>query len=313
MKESKLFSLAVVAGILLLCSGCDRATDFLSEYFPSLKKEEQAVAPAPAQKPVDAVVVEQPLPANVLARVGKWTLTKEDFEQRLAGLKEVIPEYDIDDLESKQLILEELVRQQMLVQDAEQSGMANDKEIKAAVEEFRNTILVREMAAKITEGVIATAQEAQEYYEENKEAFVEPEEYRIREIVVPTQEEARDILVEILKGTDFAEMAQARSQSESASGGGDLGFLVRPKFPEMAGQMTVLDAGEVSSVFRGPDGYYIIKMEEKTGGAPVSFEEVREDIVEGLTLLKQQQAILEYIDNIKKKIDVQVNEKLLER
>ncbi len=291
----------------LLFSGCDKIP-FLSKFFPSTKTEEPkpAVVVSPVTTPATPAV-----PANVLAKVGNWTLTVEEFNQKLEDLKEVIPEYDTSDVESKKLILEELVRQQLLIEEAERSGVAKNKDIVEAVNEFKNTLLVREIATKITEGIDVTQLEAEDYYNQNKDAFSEPAEWHIREIMVPTQTEAKDILIELFKGTDFAAMAQTRSKVASAAQGGDLGFISEPKFPQMESILSTLEVGDMSSVFKGPDGYYIIKLEEKRGGRPKAFSEVSEEIKTGLTLLKQQQKILEYIEELKGKTTVVVNENLL--
>jgi len=246
----------------------------------------------------------------MLARAGNWTLTIEDFKERLKNLKEIIPDFDVKDLESKKLVLEELIRQQLLVMDAREKGLDNKKEIAEAVEEFKRTLLVREVANKLIEGVSATEQEAQDYYNQNKEIFVESAEWHIREIVVPTQQEAKDILIEILKGADFAETAKTHSKSKSASQGGDLGFLKELPAP-YASAVATLNAGDISSVFKGPEGYCVVKLEEKRGGEPLEFPDVKADIITGLTQLKQQQAILGHIEQLRQKTPVQVNEGLL--
>ncbi len=251
-----------------------------------------------------------PLASNMLARAGNWTLTIEDFKERLKNLKEIIPDFDVKDLESKKLVLEELIRQQLLVMDAREKGLDNKKEIAEAVEEFKRTLLVREVANKLIEGVSATEQEAQDYYNQNKEIFVESAEWHIREIVVPTQQEAKDILIEILKGADFAETAKTHSKSKSASQGGDLGFLKELPAP-YASAVATLNAGDISSVFKGPEGYCVVKLEEKRGGEPLEFPDVKADIITGLTQLKQQQAILGHIEQLRQKTPVQVNEGLL--
>lgn len=294
-------------------SGCDKIP-FLNKFFPSLSKETaESISPSVASSVPTVTPSAQtaPLPANALARVGKWTLTVDEFNDKLASVKEVIPEYNIDDVESKKLILEELVRQQLLVQDAEASGVAKNKDITEAVEEFRKTLLVREMASKLAEGITTTDLEARDYYNQNKNAFTGPVEWHIREIMVPTKEEATEILAEIYKGADFAATAQARSKSASAAQGGDLGFVTEFKFPQIETALMALDVGSLSSVLKGPDGYYVIKLEEKKGGEEKKFEDIKDEIKTGLTLMKQQQEILAYIEDLKKKTNVQVNEDLL--
>jgi len=301
---------AVVLLFLVGLSGCDKIP-FLSKFFPSLEKSEPTSAKPPeAPKPQAA---QQPPAANVLAKVNNWTLTLEEFKDKLNSLKEALPEYDINDFDSKKLVLEELMRQQLLIQDAEKSGLAQKKDITEAVEEFRKTLLVREIAAKITAGIEVADQEAQDYYDQNKNSFAAPGEWHIREIVVPTQEEATEILIELLKGADFAATAQARSKSESASKGGDLGFVKELPFSQMEVALSTLDAGGISSAFKGPDGFYIVKLEDKKEGEVQSFDALKEEIKAGLTLMKQQQKILAYIDELKQKSTVQVNEELLKQ
>jgi parvulin-like peptidyl-prolyl isomerase len=72
-----------------------------------------------------------------------------------------------------------------------------------------------------------------------------------------------------------------------------------------------LEVGQISSVFKGPEGFYIVKLEEKKGGEQKKFEDVQNDITIGLTLLKQQQALLNYLEELRKKTDIQINENLL--
>lgn len=297
----------------IIIGGCDKIP-FLSKFFPSLKKDtaEQATTTPTASDASSAPSAStQPLPANALAKVGNWVLTVDEFNNKLKSVKEVIPEYNANDVESKKLILEELIRQQLLVQDAEVSGVAKNKDVVEAVEEFRKTLLVREMASKLAEGVATTDAEVQDYYNQNKNAFATPIEAHIREIMVATKEEATEILTDIYKGADFAATAQTRSKSDSAPKGGDLGFVKEFKSPQIETALATLDVGSLSSVLKGPDGYYIIKLEEKKGGEEKKFEDLKEEIKAGLTLMKQQQKILAYIEELKKKTNVQVNEDLL--
>lgn len=314
--KKKKISILMVVGFgagLLSFQGCDK----LSSTFDALRKDKtkkEAVpvaVKAPGAQPSTAPAASGEA-KNVMAKVGNWVLTKEDFQERLVALKELVPGYDIKDISQNKLILEELIRQQLLVQDAEGKGLAASKDVIQAVEEFRRTILVREVATKIAEGVSATDQEAQDYYTQNKTEFIAPAQWKLREIVVDTEQQAKDILVDLLKGADFAETAKQKSKGKTASAGGDLGLVAAFEFPQMEKTVGSLAAGDISSVFAGPQGFYIVKLEGKEGGEQKEFEEIKSDIKEGLTMLKQQQAILDYIEQLRQKTPVYVNEKLLE-
>jgi parvulin-like peptidyl-prolyl isomerase len=248
---------------------------------------------------------------DTLARVGNWSITIQEFKERLEALQEVVPEYDTTDPEARRLVLEELINQEVLVQGA--TGLANQKDIEAAVQEFRRTLIVREVARQLTENITESEEDARAFYNENREAMVGPTEWHVREIVVGSKDEATNILTEILKGGDFAEMARQFSISETANNGGDLGFITQEPFPQMGRALLPLEEGDVSSVFQGPEGYYIVKLEEKKGGATLSFDEIKGDIMETQLLQKQQQAILDHLEKLKAKTPIQINEALLEQ
>lgn len=318
MKNSIILKLLLTHLLIVSISGCDMASSGKDQVKKDKTQSNAATDSSQSKQPATSQQTQnqqsnqpKPLAGNELARVGAWTITLEEFNERLAALKEVIPEFDITNIEAKKLVLDELVRQQLLVEDAEKSGMDKNKDIEAAVEEFRRTLIVREVAKNLTEKISVTDADAQSFYNEKKDQLVDPPEYRVREIVLKDQIKANEILVEVLKGSDFSELAKLNSISASATIGGDLGFITQEPFPEMATEILALKAGETSNVFKGPQGYYIIKLEEIKDGKTIPFEEIKNEIIQSQTLLKQQEAILGHIDQIRQKIPVEVREELL--
>ncbi|HLD87762.1 MAG TPA: peptidyl-prolyl cis-trans isomerase [Candidatus Omnitrophota bacterium] len=265
-------------------------------------------APAPAPS---AAETSSPIPKDVLVRVGGWTLTGPQFEERLKLLKEGLPDFDPTKPGSKEALLNELIRQQLLVKDAENSGLARESDITEAVEDFRRTLLVQKLANQLTKDIVADEKEAQEYYDQNKDLFVESMQYTVREIVVSDETAAKNILVQLLQGADFSETAKAQSKAKTASGGGALPAFTKAPFEVMQSAITNLDAGGVSSVFKGPEGFYIVKVDSKKGGAMKPFAEVKQDLIAGLTLRKQQKAILDHINQLAEKTKVEINQELL--
>lgn len=300
---------------ILSFSGCDKLSALVNSFSrkPTPQQDVTALAPAQAGPAAgSAVPSTPPLSPDTLVKVGNWKMTKEEFKDRLGAVKEFIPDFNPSDREAKKFVLEEIVKQQLLVEEAERRGLGKNKDVMAAVEEFQRTLLVRELATELTKGVQSTDVEAEEYYNQNKTDFVVPGEWHIREIRVETEDEAKKILVDVLQGADFADAAKQHSKAPSAAQGGDVGSVNQFPFPEMEGIVKVLDAGGVSSVFKGPDGYYIVKVEEKKGGGQKEFAEIKEEIKAGLVMLKQQQAVLGYLDQLRKNATVEINEKLLE-
>ena len=101
------------------------------------------------------------------------------------------------------------------------------------------------------------------------------QEVRARHILVPTEDEAKAILAEIKKGTDFAELAKQKSKDPGAAAeGGDLGYFTKEQMvPEFAEAAFKLDKGQVSEPVKTQFGWHIIKVEDKRTKPVPEFEQ----------------------------------------
>ena len=309
-------SLMVIMSVLVFSSaGCDLLN-------PPKKADKSQKATAQA-KPVAAPAVtvvetpalkaeaDQPLPAGVLARVGDWTISNDEFNERIKGVKEMVQDFNEKDVNAKGMLLNELVRQQLLIQAARREKLQDSKEVQAAIKEFENTLLVQEIVTRLTKDVAVSDDDVKKYYTDNPEEFRKPVEKQLREIVVAPEQEANDVLVQVLQGGDFAQMAKDKSKGKTKDNGGDLGYKTEASFPAMAVAVATLKKGGVSSVFEGPDGFYIVKVEDIRGGDTVSFDEVKADLQKFLKLRQQQQALADKVTEIQQEIKVKVNADLL--
>jgi len=276
--------------------------------------KKQVAAPV-SQNTQEVQGVPGPIPGNVLVRIGSWTLTADEFNNRLNLLKQQLPDFKVNDTNSRAAVLDELVRQQLLVKDAEDSQIGNTKEIKDAVEDFRKTLLVQELASRMTKEVSASEEDARAYYDANKDRFTEPVKWNVRQIVVGDEAAAKSILVQVLQGGDFAQIAQAQSKAANAAQGGQLKPFMTGKAPFDAMQIAIsnLDEGGISGVFKGPEGYYIVKVDSKTGGARKLFNDVKKDLIYGLTMQKQQAVILTHLKELAEKNKPEYNKELIEQ
>lgn len=300
----------IFAGIVIVCvflTGCD-AVQSIKDKLTGADKAEMAQSGAQKTTPAGQ---KASIRKDVVAQVGAWSITKDEFRDRLNALKEVVPDFNIEDPEARAFVLTELTRQQLLVEDAQRSGLAKDKDILSAVEEFRRTLIVRETVRKLTETIEVSDEEAQQFYESRKELLVETEEWRVSEIVVDSQDQAKQILNDVSAGAEFAAAAREYSKSTTADKGGDLGFISQAPFQEMLDALVPLEVEDVSKVFQGPDGFYIVKLEEKRGGAQIKYKDVEAEIKANIQLTKQQSIIQKHLEDLEQKIGITVNADLL--
>ena len=135
-------------------------------------------------------------------------------------------------------------------------------------------LLVQEGKAAVTDAAM------KKVYDEAVKQQGNEQEVRARHILVPTEAEAKAILVEIKKGTDFAEMAKQKSKDPGAAAeGGDLGYFTKDQMvPEFAEQAFKMNKGDVSDPVKSQFGWHIIKVEDKRSKPAPAFEAVKEQV-----------------------------------
>ena len=167
-------------------------------------------------------------------------------------------------------------------------------------EEFRipNFLQIRYLIFRPSDGegkVQVSSDEIKRYYDLRKERFTTPKRIRPREILIKVTPEdppqkveekrkrAEDILEKAKKTKDFGSLAKQYSESNTASKGGDLGWVQRGTLGEAVETMFLsMKKGDLSGVLRGGEGFYIFKMEEVVEEKAKPFEEVKDQILQTL-------------------------------
>ena len=118
-------------------------------------------------------------------------------------------------------------------------------------------------------------------YDEQLETLRLDEEVRARHILVPTEDEARQLMARLRAGADFARLARTQSIDEaSAKDGGDLGYFTRAAMVEPFADVAFsTSAGEVSEPFETQFGWHIVKVEDRRQRRAPTFEELRPQLL----------------------------------
>jgi len=155
--------------------------------------------------------------------------------------------------------------------------------------------------------------DAQAYYAEHKEEFLEPEMVHAAHIVQHPSPDCpmENVYAELLnvrerlkQGEDFDALAQEYSHCQD--GGYDLGYFARgqmvPAFEDVAFDLPV---GAVSDVFQSEFGYHILKVRDHKESACREFKEVRYDIESKLFDARKNDAIGAVADELRASADIQ--------
>jgi peptidyl-prolyl cis-trans isomerase C len=162
---------------------------------------------------------------------------------------------------------------------AETKNVGDQKEFKGRLAFIRNKLLMETLLQQ--EGKAALTDAAmKKVYEDAVKSMANEQEVRARHILVPSEDEAKAVLAEIKKGTDFAELAKQKSKDPGAAAeGGDLGYFGKEQMvPEFAETAFKLNKGQVSDPVKTQFGWHIIKVEDKRTKPMPEFDKVKDQI-----------------------------------
>lgn len=250
---------------------------------------------------------------DVIVKAGSSKLTKKDLQEDLKSLPPQTKLF-LASPEGINRLKDELVKREVLYEEAKKKDLNKSEEFKRRLEEFKKITLINillEQELKNLQQV--TEKDAKDYYEKNKDQFIKPTEVRLSQIVVKNEEEAKKVYEKVDKGEDFSKIAKELSKDDKTKGiGGDMGFFKKGQLdPQIENLAFSLKKGQVSMPLNRKDGLYIFKVTD-IKGTPIEFEQVKQQLTEELKAKKQQDWFNSYIEDLKKKHKVEINEKALQ-
>lgn len=244
---------------------------------------------------------------KILATVNGKEITGVDYNLFLDSLNPQIKQYFAGEDMNKEII-NELIYQALLYEDAIAKGMDKDEEFLQVVEKTKESMLKNYALGKLLATVDVTEDEVKKFYKENKEAFKEKESANASHILVSEEDKAREIYEKVKDGEDFETLAKKNSTCPSKEKGGDLGTFTRGQMvKEFEDAVFENEVGTVTEPVKTQFGYHIIKINEKNEGRDLEFDEVKDKIFSQLKRQKEQDLYNKKIEELKEKYDVKMN------
>jgi parvulin-like peptidyl-prolyl isomerase len=123
---------------------------------------------------------------------------------------------------------------------------------------------IQKLEEKATEAVPEpTPDEIKEYYHSHLDDYRLKPGVKIRQILLSTEKEAKEVRAALIKGADFAKLALEKSISPDKELGGDLGILTKDQMPEGFEVTLTLPVHTISPIIKTSYGYHIFRVEEK--------------------------------------------------
>lgn len=179
-------------------------------------------------------------------------------------------------------LLEAYVNNKVMLDAAKKAGIQNRADVKKMISDAKEQILFQ---AYLSEQLKArmTPDKLQAIYNEEIKNFVPQDEVHARHILVATEKEAKDLIIQLNGGADFETLANQNSldKNPNVDNGGDLGYFTKDMMiPEFGNAAFALKVGQISEKpVKTPFGWHVIKVEDKRKAAPPAMAQVK-DVIE---------------------------------
>ena len=244
--------------------------------------------------------------ADVLATVGNQQITTEDFSHKMDEIRKqpLVPP-------TPQQFLEDLVRFDVGVQEAEKLKLQDDPAVKERIRQvLYNTLLERQLGKRI-EDIKITENEMRDYYKKNPEIQIahillefKPDASASDRAAV--HKRALEVWEDVKKAKrPFDESARMYSEDLATKDtGGDIGYQSRSTLvPALYDFVLGMKAGEVKGPVESPFGYHIVKVIERR-----SFDAADKHQIHAVLLDEKRTKLFNsYFEKLKKEYKIQVN------
>jgi peptidyl-prolyl cis-trans isomerase C len=239
----------------------------------------------------------------VIATVNGSPVTEQAYEFFKARLHQRIHP---DPAKERELILEQMINQRLLVGYAESKKLDQEADVYQALQRQRDALLVGAAQRDILKGYPdLTEEDVKARYDEEVKSTHKTA-YRVSHIVVPTADEAKAIIAELKKGGDFAKLAKEKSKGPTGDKGGELGWVQQGMVvPEFFAAAIKLKKGDYTTEpVKTQFGWHVIKVSDTRKVDIPPYDKIKGDVAR----LIQQDRIKKKMDELRSEAKIDIKE-----
>jgi peptidyl-prolyl cis-trans isomerase C len=283
-------------------------TDSLKEAL-KLERDQRGLDAFSAAMHKGATSGEEEVRAIVLYRYEGGKLTAGDVLDAASQLK-----YQTLDLRSKEAVVEYAegtkVPDALFVEAALREGLDREEEVTQWLARKREQELVVQLRVQVLEERVSiSAEDIRREYEENLDRYMQPDQIEIQEILVATEEEAKDLLERLRRGASMDDLARQHSKRspELRDEEGRRRFTVAAAavYGRLVAAARKAPVGQLTGPLQVREGYSIFKVlsrEQKRA----SFEEAKKRVRATVNWIKKQQVFEQFLAELRTKYAARV-------
>ncbi len=207
-----------------------------------------------------------------------------------------------DSAELRKAVREELIRRELLVQEAKKAGLDKKPDIAAQADAARQAFFIRAYVQDYVKKNPISDDLLKAEYDKIK-AQMGSTEYKSAHILVASEDEAKAVIENLKKGAKFAELAKQSIDPGSKENGGDLGWASATNFVKPFSEaLTALAKGKYTETpVKSDFGYHVIMLEDTRPLSAPAFEDIKPRLLQQA----QSQQITKMVDGLRAKAKIQ--------
>jgi len=201
---------------------------------------------------------------------------------------------------------------------AQQTGMSYE-DFKL---QMRDQLLTQKVIGEEVGRRIAVPElEMHKYYDEHKAEFVREEQVFLSQILISTEgksaeqtaaaeKKAKDLVARAKKGEKFSDLARDNSdETETAKNGGYVGAMKKGLMDKpIEDAVFKAKKGDITDPFKRPQGFLILKVEDRFAAGQATFDEVKEEIQNRLVQPKMEPKVRELLTRLREQAFLEIKE-----
>lgn len=229
--------------------------------------------------------------AKSVATVNGQPISQNTYQ---AFLSEQLAQGAPDSAELKNAVREELIRREIIAQEAKKKGLDKNGMVQGQIELARQAVLIRSFVNDhLKSHPISDASLKAEY--DRIKSSLGSTEYKARHILVDNEADAKAIIAKLNKGEKIADLAKQSKDPGSRDKGGELDWsspnaYVKP----FADALVALKKGEYTKdPIKSDFGYHVIQLEDSRPLNPPPFEQLKPQLQQRATQVEVEKMVKE--------------------
>ena len=208
-----------------------------------------------------------------------------------------------DSPELRKAVRDELVRREMLAQEAQKKGLDKKPEVRDQIDFTRQNVLIGALLNDYVQSHPITDEAIKKEYEAIRASVAQKKEYKARHILIEKEADAKAIIDKLKKGEKFEELAKQSNDPGSKERGGELGWAMPDNFVKPFSEaMVKLEKGKFTETpVKSDFGYHVIMLDDMRDLKVPELDQAKGQITQRL----QQALVQKYIMDLLAKAKVE--------